>query len=111
MGKWLRKDAAIRRHPKFIKAGFFGQNAAEAAWEFAKMHDRDDGEITDIWDTDLIIRWCNLPEDGQDYKPHFKSGMMKAEKVRLIDRRDVVVFIHDWEEMQPNKSTDRVRKH
>jgi hypothetical protein len=108
--KWFRHDAARRMHPKFRAAGFWGAVAVDAAWEFAKVFDRDNGDVTDFWrDPSGVAAWLQLPEA---FTADLARGMAAAERAHLIDRcADDSALIHDWVEMQPEPARARMAKH
>ena len=104
MGKWLRVDALHRQHPKFIAAGFWGGVLVRAAWEIAKAFDCPGGCITQYWTPAYLRRWVGADTD-------YVEAMQAAEGAGLVDRQGPDIVIHDWNELQPLTSSERVRKH
>jgi hypothetical protein len=107
MMKWFRHDAARRMHPKFRAAGFWGATAVEAAWEFARMFDRDDGDVTDFWRADSVAGWLQL---GSEHVQDLARGMERAVTAGLIDRDEDHIVIHGWVEAQPPPARVRMAK-
>ena len=106
--QWLRHDAARRMHPKFRRAGFWGAVAVDAAWEFACMFGRADGDVSDFWTTDSVAGWLQLEDERL---ADLAAGMARAERAGLIDRDGNAVAIHAWAEAQPEPSRVRVQRH
>lgn len=98
MGKWLRKDAACKRHPKFVLAGFWGGVVTDAVWEIAKLFDCDGGDISQFWTAEYI---CSHLNGGPEEVEGVRAGMQRAVDCGLINvTQDNRVLIHDWDEYQ-----------
>jgi hypothetical protein len=100
--RWLALDCRFRQHPKVALAGYWGAQAAQAAWELAKALDMPDGDVSRYWRADYLRAWLQLPQDCAD---DLAEGMRAAEDVGLIECRDGRYYIHDWSDWQTQSMT------
>jgi len=87
MAKWLRMDCVTPANPKMIRAGHWGYAVAIALWQLAKLHDKDDGDVTQFWDEYQIGRQTLLDQEGEPGLALVRLGMERVLAVGLVDTR------------------------
>jgi hypothetical protein len=87
MGKWLKLDCLTANHPKMLAAGPWGMAVTKAAWELARAHDCNDGEITRFWNVYHLSRQTLLDQMGQAGHLLTMVGMYRAVQSGLIETK------------------------
>lgn len=105
---YLYVDANLDDHPRHIAAGFWGSTIAQAAWRAAKRFGCHDGEITKFWTPEYLKGFVHYAGELDT----IRNAMQDAERAGLVERREQLAFIHDWEQYQrrPRKTADERRE-
>ena len=106
---WLRHDASFGTHPATIKAGYHGKAVVVGCWELAKLHDNDDGDVTEHWNEYTLLRQTLLDQERMG-KRWLATGMQQALDSGLIRHDGKRYWIHNWRKRNPVDPTAAARK-